>query len=343
MHDFVDESDLRLINCLQIRPRASWAALGRVLQLDPATVARRWDRLQRAGLAWVTCHHGRSNADDLLAYVEVEIAGTPVDQVAREVAHDPMVVSVHHTTGFRSLVLSVMAPDPLAISSFVSEFLAAIPGVTAARTEVVTRRYADASAWRLDALTHSEVEALQKGCPRPEVVVVSSPPSPEERALLHELVDDGRISTMELARRLEVSEATVRRRLNRLFREGRAALRCEVSQAVSGWPHTGILWARAPIDDLDRVAHTLAGLPVVRACLTTTGRHNIMLFAWLRDVAELHQLERQVINKAPELEVIDRAYSLRSFKRIGLLLDETGHSTGAALAPWRRDPSPQEP
>ena len=40
-----EELDRRLVNVLQIDPRASWAKVGKVLGVSPTTVAHRWQRL----------------------------------------------------------------------------------------------------------------------------------------------------------------------------------------------------------------------------------------------------------------------------------------------------------
>ena len=36
------DDDLRLLNALQIRPRASWSELSRAIGSDPVTLTRRW-------------------------------------------------------------------------------------------------------------------------------------------------------------------------------------------------------------------------------------------------------------------------------------------------------------
>ncbi|GAA3353999.1 hypothetical protein GCM10017744_009850 [Streptomyces antimycoticus] len=54
-HD-LDELDRGLVHALQIHPRAPWTLVGDVLAVNPVTAARRWRRLQEAGLAWVTAY-----------------------------------------------------------------------------------------------------------------------------------------------------------------------------------------------------------------------------------------------------------------------------------------------
>lgn len=48
----LSELDLALVNALQISPRAPWTELAKALDIDAATVARRWERLRTAGHAW---------------------------------------------------------------------------------------------------------------------------------------------------------------------------------------------------------------------------------------------------------------------------------------------------
>src|SRR6478736_6009630 len=67
-----DELDLAIVNCLQLQPRASWTLVGRALDIDPVTVARRWQRLSSAGIAWVSGRAtGQGRPESCLAVVEL--------------------------------------------------------------------------------------------------------------------------------------------------------------------------------------------------------------------------------------------------------------------------------
>ncbi|XGU19992.1 AsnC family protein [Rhodococcus sp. 3Y1] len=52
------DDDLRLLNALQIRPRASWSELSRAIGSDPVTLTRRWERLHSQGIAWIAAYRG---------------------------------------------------------------------------------------------------------------------------------------------------------------------------------------------------------------------------------------------------------------------------------------------
>ena len=65
-----EELDRRLVNVLQIDPRASWAKVGKGLGGSPTTVAHRWPRLVHRGSAWKTpCP---SQTQEMTATVEVD-------------------------------------------------------------------------------------------------------------------------------------------------------------------------------------------------------------------------------------------------------------------------------
>ncbi|MGW0995690.1 Lrp/AsnC family transcriptional regulator [Streptomyces sp. NPDC002523] len=330
MQDLVSELDLALINALQVRPRASWAELGKVLEVDPVTVARRWERLTGAGLAWVTCYAGSAAGRRArLAYVETECLNGAVGDVAQELAHDPQVLSIHHLTGARSLLLSVAIPSPAALSQYVVHRLGSIRGITATRVDIVTEVYGDASLWRLRSLEPAQRQALL-GTEQPPARPADSATelSADELRLIRILAADGRQSHTTLAERTGLSEATVRRRVNRLLNGQRAVLRCEVAQAISGWPYTAVLWTGVPADRLEHVGRSLVSVPEIRACAAVSGTSNLLVFAWLRDLTDLHRLDQLVVRRHPEAVINDRALSLHTVKLMGRLLDEDGHSIG---------------
>src|SRR5262245_37291557 len=113
----LSELDLALVNALQIQPRASWTTLGEVLGVDPATVARRWARLEASGTAWITClpmlgDQGR------VAYVEIDTAPAAHGAVAAALRSDAQVLTVEHTTGPRDIIATVVAPTLGSLSRY---------------------------------------------------------------------------------------------------------------------------------------------------------------------------------------------------------------------------------
>ena len=94
-----------MVHALQIHPRAPWTLVGDVLGVNPVTAARRWHRLEDAGLAWVTAYPRLSDARIVVtAVVEIDTEPGVGEEVAEALAADPAVANVKLTAGSRDLV-----------------------------------------------------------------------------------------------------------------------------------------------------------------------------------------------------------------------------------------------
>ncbi|MFE6960011.1 AsnC family transcriptional regulator, partial [Streptomyces sp. NPDC057696] len=104
----LDELDRGVVHALQIHPRALWTLIGEVLGVDPVTVARRWHRLEAAGLAGVTAYPRLTDARIVVTgLVEVDTEPGVAEDVARALAEDPAVPNIKLTAGGRDIVAAV--------------------------------------------------------------------------------------------------------------------------------------------------------------------------------------------------------------------------------------------
>ncbi|HWD04921.1 MAG TPA: Lrp/AsnC family transcriptional regulator [Amycolatopsis sp.] len=322
----LSESDLKLVDALQTRPRASWSELGRALGIGAVTAARRWDTLVERGQAWLTAYPGGELVSQLaLAFVEVRCAPGAALTVARALSGDPHVATIEYVAGHCDLHIHVVAPALRDIADYVLHRLSRLPGVAGTRTVVSPRLFTEGSRWRVRAISPGEREALV------------SPPSRTsgplrfgelDRALVLALGADGRASAATLAAALGVGASTVRRRLGLLLSRGAIRLRCEIARPLSPAPVTAMLWLRVPPDKLETTARSLAMLPEVRMCAAITGSANLMLVVWLGSQHDTVPLESSLAAKLPWLEIVDRAVTLRGLKLMGRLLGTTGLAAG---------------
>ncbi len=214
--------DLALINCLQLDPRASWRTVGDALKVDPVTVARRWQRLQDSGTAWVSARatgHGRP--ESCLAFVEVDCTTSYALTIAERLARWPHVLSVEHTSGPGDLTLLVEVRDMAFLSRFLLRSLASVPGIVSSRAHLVTEVFAIGDDWKLQVL-----DATQRTVMTDRPVRYKYAPTDQrhhgktfdavDRQLILKLGEDGRSSIAELTVGTGLSESTVRRRLAEL-------------------------------------------------------------------------------------------------------------------------------
>jgi DNA-binding Lrp family transcriptional regulator len=333
--DTMNELDLELVNALQVQPRGTWAELARPLAVAPSTLARRWERLSAAGLAWVSAVPGREFARArCTAYATINCAHGARSSVITELARYAEVATIEATVGSTDLLLDLLVPDLRALNRFLTEKLDRLAGITSTTVMLVTSLYFEGSRWRLHSLDRQQLTALDTAnaqSPPPQSVRTDA----LDRALLDALVHDGRLSWMELADRTGVSTATARRRVSRLRSHGIVTFRCELANALTNWPLSVSLLGSAPAGEADAVCRSLAGMSGCRVASAVTGPANIFATVWVSDISDIQRLEVAITARHPALTITDRIVGLRTTKRMGHLLDEQGRRTGTrAIAPW---------
>jgi DNA-binding Lrp family transcriptional regulator len=335
----LSEADLALVEALQVSPRAPWSAVGRATASSPVTAARRWGRLVDTGAAWVTGTPGVSvwNAH-CVAYVGIRCTPGRNLDVAGTLAADGHALSVELTAGTYDVFATVAAADLPSLSRYLLERVDGIDGITETRPRISTRLYRDGSDWRLGTLAQAAASRLPRSDVQPGTAQRGAAWRPEDTRILVELGLDGRASYASLAAAAGVSEATARRRVNRLIDTGTVILRAEVASHLSGWRVPVILTVDAPTDRLAETAAAIARLRPVRLCATLAGSPAIVVTAWLRDVAAIRSFEDAMARAVPQLSVTDRLVTLRTVKRMGRLLDEQGRAVGAVPMDVWADP-----
>ncbi|MFJ9178045.1 Lrp/AsnC family transcriptional regulator [Streptomyces sp. NPDC102360] len=322
-----EEADLALIDALQTDPRAPWSRVGPAVGIDATTAARRWARLEKAGLAWVTAYAGPTTAT--VAYVEVTCTPGELEELTAGLVRLPWVFSAEHVVGDYDLLLSVAAPDLPALGRRVSDDLGRLPGVRGTRTRLSMRLYQEGSGWKVRALDRAGRARLNTAGPGPGAPSRPFRPRDEvDLALLRELGANGRAGYAELAAAVGVGESTVRRRLARELRDREVLLRCDLAQQLAGWPALATYRATVPHGELDRTGSALARLPQMRLCTSVTGSCNLLFQVWLRDLDGMATLEAALDERFPALRVEDRTVTLRTVKRMGRVLDDRGRATG---------------
>jgi Lrp/AsnC family transcriptional regulator, regulator for asnA, asnC and gidA len=103
---------------------------------------------------------------------------------------------------------------------------------------------------------------------------------PVDRQIIAILQQDGRTSNVEIARRTGVSEATVRKRLDRLLSESVIRISAVPDAAKVGFSTVTFLTFSVELSQLDRIADQLARLPQIRSIYYTTGENDLIVEAW---------------------------------------------------------------
>jgi Lrp/AsnC family transcriptional regulator for asnA, asnC and gidA len=137
---------------------------------------------------------------------------------------------------------------------------------------------------------------------------------PVDREIVRALQEDGRMSNVEIARRVGISEATVRKRLDRLTTDSVIRITAVPDAAKVGLPTITFLALDVDLSQLDHVANQLARLPEVRAIHYTSGDSDLIMEAWFPSSDDLlHFLTRQ-IGSIPGIRRTATLHVLRTIK-----------------------------
>ena len=112
--------------------------------------------------------------------------------------------------------------------------------------------------------------------------------------LIELLQANARQSSEMIAKRLNTSPPTIRRRMRRLIKNGVIQIQAVVDPARVGLPLAAVIALDVEHDMLDSAMQTLTNLPEVRWVSTTTGRFDIIIqarFASTDDIFRFVQKE----------------------------------------------------
>lgn len=128
------------------------------------------------------------------------------------------------------------------------------------------------------------------------------------------LQQDGRTSNVDIARRVDISEATVRKRLERLLADGVIRITAVPNAAKIGFSTITFLTMSIDLSKVDQIAAQLERVPEVRAIHYTTGESDLVVEAWFpSNDALLHFLTHQVAS-IPGIRQTATSHVLRTMK-----------------------------
>lgn len=149
-----------------------------------------------------------------------------------------------------------------------------------------------------------------------------------DRAIVRLLEEDGRLPNLEIARRLGVSEATVRKRIARLIQQN--GMRIVASLDGSSRMTEMLFLIHAEAGCRIAVADRLTGLPDVRQVSLTTGGYDIVVRAAFRSDGEALDFLVEHLEGAEGVRSVQASHVLKNLLPAG---DAVGAAAGRQQAP----------
>ena len=126
---------------------------------------------------------------------------------------------------------------------------------------------------------------------------------------------DGRISNTDIAKILEVSEATVRGRIKRLTEDEIIQIVAVSNPLKLGFEITGDLYITVDMKKMDNVISELGNYRELWYIVATTGRSNINAEFVVKNLEELHRLVYDRLSHIDGIEQIETSIITKYVKR----------------------------
>ncbi len=129
------------------------------------------------------------------------------------------------------------------------------------------------------------------------------------------LQKDGRTSNTDIAKMLDVSEATVRGRIKRLTEDEIIQIVAVSNPLKLGFEITGDLNISVDMKKMDNVIRELGNFRELWYIVATTGRYNINAEFIVKNLEELHTLVYNRISQIDGIEQVETSVIMKYIKR----------------------------
>lgn len=328
----VDDLDRRILHCLVVDGRAPYARIGEVLDVSEQTVARRFGRLQRAGVVQVVVGRNSGAIGQADWFVRLRCRPDGLEAVTAALVRRPDTSWVAVTSGGAEVACSVRPPfDAVGAGAgdgtVLLDRLPRSNAILAMQALLILRKFeSDAGEWTAfsPGLPDGAVDTLL--AQRARRLPASGPPREDllradDLPLLDLLAEDGRATHRALAAATGWSESRVARRLSELLASGAADVDVDVSVDALGFRTFAYLWVTVPPAQVEATGWALVALPQVAFAAAVTGTAPLVVAVLCRTPDELYRLVTADVGGLPGVSAVEVAPISRRAKQAGTVVD----------------------
>ena len=140
-----------------------------------------------------------------------------------------------------------------------------------------------------------------------------------DKAILAELQRDGRISNVQLAGLVNLSESACLRRVRALEQSGLiqryAALLDQKEAGLSGTVFVHIALTREEQSQLAEFVEAVQDIPEVMECYLMTGEFDYLLRVVVRDMADFERLHNEALTRLPGVSRVNSSVAIRTVRK----------------------------
>ena len=269
--EYPDKTDLQIIQELRASPRITNKRIARQLDIAESTVAQRIRGMAERGIMKVVAQkHLFSDGYEFLCFLFVNTSRRKVQAICNDIANEKQVYSVSQGVGNPDVFVMLRAKSIKSAHDLVDR-IGQIKGV-------------DTVDFCTCIHMHKYVSALG------DLNAPNSMVDKEEESIFLPLSQDGRQSNREVARKLDVSEGTVRQRINKLAQSGVMQFEVVCNPAALRLTVNATARITTLTRQTDKVIRELKKLDSVALLAEVTGGTNILAHLNASSTQELGDL-----------------------------------------------------
>ncbi|MFJ9705949.1 AsnC family transcriptional regulator [Streptomyces sp. NPDC101234] len=315
----LDETDSRIAAAMLASPRASWRTVGQVLGISERTVVRRAAPLFHDGTLRSTAVRNPVCFPDLIPLaLRIRCKPNRISAIAATLARRPDTVWVDVLGGGDEICTVLFLDGPDARNNLLLRDLPATAAVQSWTSHALLRVFPAGFDWSGGLLSQEELARLRPVAP---VTCTRTHSSllPVDLRLVDGLIEDGRASYTELARRADTSALTARRRLEALASGQVVRIATEVDLARLGIRTEALLWMTVAPGGLEETGRRLSRHPQVRFASATTGSANLLVAVAATDLDALYLFLSDTVGALDHVTTMEVTPILTGVKRTGLV------------------------
>ena len=144
-----------------------------------------------------------------------------------------------------------------------------------------------------------------------------------DHAILSVLQSDGRISNVDLADRVNLSESACLRRVRALEKSGLIkGYTAQVDQTKVGLPvdvFVNITLGHQDLAELNAFEEAVQQIPEVMECYLMTGEHDYVLRVVVADVNDYARIHQKYLTRLPGIDRVNSSFALRTVRKTNQL------------------------
>lgn len=299
-----DGLDRRIIDQLRQDGRKPAKYIAAELGVSEVTITARIRALGENRIMRVLAQRNMSRLNERIAcFIEVSVRNHSIDDVAQTLARIEAIAGVNVTVGSPEILAYAFVENNLQVLSLLQHEIGRVPGVDRIEVHIA-----------LDIRTYrSDYGDLSSGA-------VGAPGEDVDDRIIALLQEDGRQSTREIARKLDMPASTVRERMNRLLQTEAIRIGVICDARAMGLELACCAYISVEAARIEAALQHLSQLDELGQVCLISGRYNIFVLFGARHMDHLVKVVKSHLETAPGMiEVRVRLVSTVVKHRIDLI------------------------